>query len=104
MRRRFCIRNFEGVYGMKKKILLSLIGFLLIFSLVFLLLQKILIPKWDDALAATTDIEGFYVPDENTYEFLKEMEVPEIVFADLDGNVKMMSLEEVEPYHPRRRD
>ena len=57
-----------------------------------------------DGIAIVADIEGFYVPDENTYEFLKEMEVPEIVFADLDGNVKMMSLEEVEPYHPRRRD
>lgn len=57
-----------------------------------------------DGIAIVADIEGFYVPDENTYEFLKELEVPEIVFADLDGNVKMMALEEVEPYRPRRRD
>lgn len=57
-----------------------------------------------DGLAIVADIEGFYVPDENTYEFLLEMGVPEIVFADLDGNVKIMSLEEVEPYRPRRRD
>ncbi|MBR5913331.1 MAG: cytidine deaminase [Selenomonadaceae bacterium] len=57
-----------------------------------------------DGLAIVADIEGFYVPDENTYEFLLEMGVPEIVFADLDGNVKIMSIEEVEPYRPRRRD
>ena len=57
-----------------------------------------------DGLAVVADIEGYYVPDENTYEFLQELGVPEIVFADLDGNVKMMTLEEVEPYRPRRRD
>ncbi|MBQ7477177.1 MAG: cytidine deaminase [Selenomonadaceae bacterium] len=57
-----------------------------------------------DGLAIVADIDGFYVPDEYTYAFLEELGVPEIVFADLDGNVKIMPLEEVEPYRPRRRD
>ena len=57
-----------------------------------------------DGLAIVADIDGFYVPDENTYEFLVEMGVPEVVFADLEGNVKIMPLSEVEPYRPRRRD
>ena len=53
---------------MKRKQVLSVTGFLLIFVLVFLLLQKILIPKWDDALAATTDIEGFYAEEKGTLD------------------------------------
>ena len=57
-----------------------------------------------DGLAIVADIDGFYVPDEYTYAFLEELGVPEIVFADLDGNVKIMPLEEGEPYRPRRRD
>ena len=57
-----------------------------------------------DGIAIVADIDGFYVPDENTYEFLVEMGVPEIVFADLEGDVKIMALADVEPYRPRRRD
>ncbi len=57
-----------------------------------------------DGIAVVADIDGFYVPDENTYDFLVEMQVPEIVLADLEGNVKIMALSEVEPYRPRRRD
>ena len=57
-----------------------------------------------DGLAIVADIDGFYVPDETTYEFLVELQVPEIIFGDLDGNVKIMPIAEVEPYKPRRRD
>lgn len=57
-----------------------------------------------DALAVVADIEGIYVPDEDTYKFLSEFEVEEIVLADLDGDVKIMRLEEIEPYRPRRRN
>ncbi|MBQ9486573.1 MAG: cytidine deaminase, partial [Selenomonadaceae bacterium] len=45
-----------------------------------------------DGIAVVADIDGFYVPDENTYDFLVEMQVPEIVLADLEGNVKIMAL------------
>ena len=57
-----------------------------------------------DAVAVVADIEGIYVPDEYTYQFLREFEVEEIILADLDGDVKMTRLEEIEPYKPRRRN
>lgn len=56
-----------------------------------------------DALAVVADIEGLYTPDEYTYEFLQELEVPELILADMDGNVKVMKLEDVVPYKPRRK-
>ena len=56
-----------------------------------------------DALAVVADIEGIYMPDEDTYKFLKEFEVEEIILADLDGDVKITHLDDIEPYKPRRR-
>ena len=56
-----------------------------------------------DAVAIVADIEGLYVPDEDTYQFLQEFEVEEIILADLEGDVKIMSLDEIVPYRPRRR-
>lgn len=53
---------------MKKNQVLSILVWLLIFALIFLLLQKILIPKWDDALAATKDIEGFYAEEKDSLD------------------------------------
>lgn len=56
-----------------------------------------------DAIAVVADIDGLYVPDEISWLFLKEFEVEEIILADLEGNVKVMALDEIEPYKPRRR-
>lgn len=56
-----------------------------------------------DSLAVIADIEGFYVPDEASLIFLKEFEVEEIILADLEGNVKVMAIDDIEPYKPRRR-
>lgn len=56
-----------------------------------------------DALAVVADIDGLYVPDEESWLFLKEFDVEEIILADLDGNVKTMKLDDIEPYRPRRR-
>ena len=57
-----------------------------------------------DALAIVADIDGLYVPDEDSWLFLKEFEVQQIILADLDGEVKIMNLDEIEPYKPRRRN
>ena len=57
-----------------------------------------------DSLAVVADIEGYYVPDEASLLFLKEFEVEEIILADLEGNVKIMAIDDIEPYKPRRRD
>lgn len=56
-----------------------------------------------DALSVVADIDGFYIPDEESWLFLKEFNVAEIVLADLDGNIKTVRLEDIEPYRPRRR-
>lgn len=56
-----------------------------------------------DALAVVADIDGFYVPNDDTYKFLSEFEIEEIVLADMDGNVKFMRFDELVPYKPRRR-
>lgn len=56
-----------------------------------------------DALAVVADIDGLYVPDEVSWLFLKEFEVDEVILADLEGNVKIMNLDDIEPYKPRRR-
>ena len=56
-----------------------------------------------DALAVVADIDGLYVPDEESWLLLKEFEVEEIILADLDGNIKTMRLDDIEPYRPRRR-
>ena len=57
-----------------------------------------------DAVAIVADIDGIYVPDEATYEFLREFEVEEIIMADMDGDVKITRLEEIIPYRTRRKN
>ena len=57
-----------------------------------------------DALAVVADIEGIYMPDEDTYKFLKEFEVEEIILADMEGDVKITHLDDIMPYKPRRRN
>ena len=57
-----------------------------------------------DAVAVIADMEGSsYVPDERSCQFLAEFGVPEVVMADLDGNVNVVKLEEIIPYKLRRR-
>jgi len=56
-----------------------------------------------DAVAIVADIDGVYVPDDDTYQFLREFEVEEIILADLEGDVKIARLEELVPYRPRRK-
>ena len=56
-----------------------------------------------DAVAIIADIEGSYIPDEASCQFLAEFNVPEVVMADLDGNVNVVKLEELIPYKLRRR-
>ena len=56
-----------------------------------------------DAIAVVADIEGIYVPDELSHKFLLEFNVPEIILADMEGNVKVLKLEELHPYKTRRR-
>ena len=53
---------------MKKKQVLSIIAWIVLFALVFLLLQQIVKPKWDEGLAATTDIEGFYAEERDSLD------------------------------------
>ena len=57
-----------------------------------------------DAVAIVADIDGIYVPDEMTYQFLREFEVEEIIMADTEGDVKITRLEEIIPYRTRRKN
>ena len=57
-----------------------------------------------DAVAIVADMDGIYVPDEVTYQFLREFEVEEIIMADLEGDVKITRLEEIVPYRARRKN
>lgn len=56
-----------------------------------------------DALAVVADIDGIYIPDEESYLLMKEFDVEKIIIADLDGDVKVTRLEELAPYRPRRK-
>ena len=56
-----------------------------------------------DAVAIVADIEGFYIPDDTSCQFLSEFDVEEVVMADLEGNVKVVRLDDLMPYKPRRR-
>lgn len=51
-----------------KKLVCRIIAWLLIFSVLFLFLQAVFMPKWQDGLAATTDIDGFYAEDKDTLD------------------------------------
>ena len=56
-----------------------------------------------DAISVVADIDGTYMPDENSYKFLLEFNVQEIILADMKGNTKVMKLEEFTPYKARRK-
>ncbi len=57
-----------------------------------------------DAIAIVADIEGLYSPNEETFQFLSQFEIEEIILADLEGNVKFLQFEEVVPYRKRSRN
>lgn len=57
-----------------------------------------------DSIAIVADIDGMYAPDEDSWVFLKEFGIEEVILADLDGNVKIIPIDEIEPYRPRRRN
>lgn len=57
-----------------------------------------------DALAVVADIDGIYLPDEESCMLMKEFDVDQIIIADLDGDVKVMHLADLEPYRPRRKN
>ena len=56
-----------------------------------------------DAISVVADIDGTYTPDELSHKFLLEFNVQEIILADLQGNTKVMKLEELVPYKTRRK-
>ena len=56
-----------------------------------------------DAIAVVADIDGTYTPDELCHKFLLEFNVPKIILADLQGNTKVMPLEDLVLYKTRRR-
>ncbi len=56
-----------------------------------------------DAIAVVADIDGIYIPDELSHKFMLEFNIPEIILADMEGNIKVLKLEELIPYKNRRR-
>ncbi len=57
-----------------------------------------------DAVAIIADIAGgFYVPDEASCKFMAQFDVAEVVMSDISGNIRVVKLEELTPYKPRRR-
>ena len=56
-----------------------------------------------DAIAVVADIDGIYIPDELSHKFMLEFNIPEIILADMEGNIKVLKLEELVPYKNRRR-
>ena len=56
-----------------------------------------------DAIALVADIEGYYIPDETSCQFLGEFDVPEVVLADFDGNIEVAKINEIMPYRQRRK-
>lgn len=56
-----------------------------------------------DAISIVADIDGMYIPDERSHKFLLEFNVEKIILADMQGNTKLISLEEMVPYKTRRR-
>ena len=56
-----------------------------------------------DGIALVADIDGYYIPDELSCQFLEEFNVPEIVLADFDGNIEVAKIDEIMPYRQRRK-
>ena len=56
-----------------------------------------------DGIALVADIDGYYIPDELSCQFLAEFNVPEVVLADFDGNIEVAKIDEILPYRKRRK-
>lgn len=56
-----------------------------------------------DAISVVADIDGIYTPDDLSHKFLLEFNVPEIILSDMEGNIKVMKLEDLVPYKIRRK-
>ena len=56
-----------------------------------------------DGIAIIADVEGYYIPDERSRQFLEEFKVPEIVLADFNGNTEVVKVNQLSPYRQRRR-
>ncbi len=56
-----------------------------------------------DAIALIADIDGYYIPDDESCQFLAEFNVPEVVLADFDGNIEVAKIDEIMPYRQRRK-
>ena len=56
-----------------------------------------------DGIALVADIDGYYIPDEVSCQFLSEFNVPEVVLADFDGNIETAKINEILPYRKRRK-
>ena len=57
-----------------------------------------------DAIAIVADIEGLYSPNEETFLFLQQFEIGEIILADMEGNSKNLQFDEIVPYKKRARN
>ena len=55
-----------------------------------------------DAICVVADIDGMYTPDDVSHKFLLEFNVAKIILADMEGNTKVMKLEDLVPYKVRR--
>ena len=56
-----------------------------------------------DAIALIADIDGYYIPDETSCQFLGEFNVPEIVLADFEGNIEITKIDDILPFRQRRK-
>lgn len=51
-----------------------------------------------DAIAVVADTENPFVPCGGCLQVMAEFEIPEIVMANLDGDIRVMKLEELAPF------
>ncbi len=56
-----------------------------------------------DAIALIADIDGYYIPDETSCQFLGEFNVNNVVLADFDGNIEVTKIDEIMPFRQRRK-
>ena len=56
-----------------------------------------------DAIALIADIDGYYIPDETSCQFLDEFNVTDIVLADFEGNIEVTKIDEIMPFRQRRK-
>ena len=56
-----------------------------------------------DAVALIADIDGYYIPDETSCQFLNEFNVTDIVLADFEGNIEITKIDDILPFRQRRK-